>query len=116
MWASRFVASAAATRWICEIHRRAPPGNRISFGFVSDADAIIGRPTRRNPAPPPRHPQPRPSRRPNKPSRQALMNTSPDLDDEDDEVLEDEEFDEDAESNEDDEDLDPEEDEDEETW
>jgi hypothetical protein len=44
------------------------------------------------------------------------MNTSPDLDDEDDEVIEDEEFDEDAEVDEDEEDGDLEDDEEEETW
>ena len=44
------------------------------------------------------------------------MNTSPNLDDEDDEVLEDEEFDEDGEGFEDDEDSDPEDDEEDETW
>ena len=44
------------------------------------------------------------------------MHTSPDLDDEDDEVLDDEEFDEDADHDEDDEDLDDDDDEEEETW
>ena len=44
------------------------------------------------------------------------MNTSPDSDDEDDEILEDEEFDEDGEFEEDDEDFDPDADEDDETW
>ena len=44
------------------------------------------------------------------------MNTSPNSDDEDDEVLEDEEFDEDSEGFEDDEDSDSEDDDEEETW
>ena len=44
------------------------------------------------------------------------MNTSPNLDDEDDEILEDEEFDEDAEGDEDDDDADADDDEEEETW
>jgi hypothetical protein len=42
--------------------------------------------------------------------------TSPDADDEDDEVLEDEEFDEDFDADEDDEDADPDEEDEEETW
>jgi hypothetical protein len=46
----------------------------------------------------------------------SLMKTSPDVDDEDDEILEDEEFDEEAEFDEDDEDFDAEEGEDDETW
>jgi hypothetical protein len=49
-------------------------------------------------------------------SRAQAMNLMPDIDDEEDEVLEDEEFDEDSESDEDDEDLDEESDEEEETW
>ncbi len=49
-------------------------------------------------------------------ARRHPMKTRPDLDDEDDEILEDEEFDENAELEEGDEDFDPEADEDEETW
>ena len=44
------------------------------------------------------------------------MHTSPNFDDEDDEVLDDEEFDEDSEGFEDDEDIDPEDEDEDETW
>ena len=49
-------------------------------------------------------------------STRATGDTSPNVDDEDDEVLEDEEFDEDSEFDEDDEDADLEDEDDEETW
>ena len=49
-------------------------------------------------------------------SRNQAMKAMPDIDDEEDEILEDEDFDEDTESDEDDEDLDEEDDEEEETW